>query len=327
MFGELLHWLAMSRFLGRSRDAIVNAVLGIDLRANVAAFQQSLASDELVQREANEFSERFRDAEREIVHINHRLDAGVEVLKSIRDDIPTLRLHLELIRSSPDHVRAIEEADPLVTVRIASYQNTDALMDLCLPSVFAQTYQNLEVIVVNDGPNDRTRRALEALADPRVRYTEFASRNVYPEDSHARWMVAGSPGMNRGAELARGTWVAPLDDDDEFTPDHVEKLLSLARQRGVELAYGALVQRNIVNGDQNHIFSDPPAMSQFSFQGAIYLSRLTAAFRYDEQSWLVSEPGDWNLIRRMRAAGVTMAATPDVVAVMHHVPYTHKAER
>jgi hypothetical protein len=130
--------------------------------------------------------------------------------------------------------------------------------------------------------------------------------------------------MNHGTDLATGTWVAPLDEDDSFTPDHLEKLLALARSERVELAYGALTQKNLVNGTELRIWSSPPRVSEFSFQGAIYLRLLASIFRYDEASWVVEEPGDWNLIRRMSAAGVTMAATPDVVATMNHTPYTHK---
>lgn len=318
----------MKRKLGGLRDSVVNAALGVNLRANVGAFQGLLDRADARAEEHREQVEVAAAGRGRIEHELRKISNGLVrqqlLLRALRDDIPGLQRQLEAIRSDPEHARAIHQDDPLVTIRIAAFQNTDALMNVALPSALAQSYENFEVVIVNDGPNAQTRTALEDLADPHVRYVEFATRNSYPEDSHSRWMVAGSPGMNRGADLARGTWIAPLDDDDEFTGDHVEKLVSLARAEGVELAYGALTQRNVVNGDQNHIFSSPPAISQFSFQGAIYLSRLHPVFRYDEQSWLVEEPGDWNLIRRMSAAGVTMAATSDVVAIMNHIPYTHK---
>jgi hypothetical protein len=178
--------------------------------------------------------------------------------------------------------------------------------------------------VVNDGPNEKTRAAIQSLGDKRIRYEEFPERTVYPADEHAQWMVAGARGMNHGASLATGAWIAPLDDDDAFTADHLEKLVTLARERHVELAYGAVEQRNLVTRQQHRIYSSPPAISQFSFQGAIYLRALNDVFRYDESSWIVDEPGDWNLIRRMSAAGVSMSGVDDVVAVMYQVPYTHK---
>jgi hypothetical protein len=52
-------------------------------------------------------------------------------------------------------------------------------------------------------------------------------------------MVAGSTPMNHGVEISRGEWIAPLDDDDEFTPDHVEVMLNAAcLARGLDFAWG-----------------------------------------------------------------------------------------
>jgi hypothetical protein len=57
--------------------------------------------------------------------------------------------------------------------------------------------------------------------------------------------------------------------------------------------------------------------------GAIYMKPLNF-LRYDEASWMVREPGDWNLIRRMSAAGVRMTAIHDVVGTMYSVSYDAK---
>jgi hypothetical protein len=303
----------MSR-AGVWRDRFVESALGIELKALVLGFQQSLARVEMNQRR---YSESFE-------FIRHRLDASLYLERERRDDTGAAKAFLAELRSSKAYDAVFGVAEPLVTVRIASYARTDELMLVALPSVLDQSYSNFEVVIVNDGPNEKTRSAIEGLNDSRVRYEEFPVRNSYPADPHSRWMVAGSPGMNRGVELARGAWIAPLDEDDSFTPDHLEKLLALALAQRTELAYGALMQKNLANGQEHHIFSWPPAISQFSFQGAIYLRLLHPVFRYDESSWLVEEPGDWNLIRRMKAAGVTMSSTEDVVAVMNQVPYTHK---
>jgi len=292
--------------LGRLRRSLVNKTLGVDLQLMEARLAQTAGWQATLD------------------HIERGIAAQRELLRRERDGLPTVVEGLAALRLSPEYEAAFGEVEPLVSVRIASYRKTDELMDVAIRSVLDQTYQNFEIIVINDGPNKRTRKAIARLDDPRIHYEEFAERTRYPSDAHARWMVAGSPGMNRGADLARGVWVAPLDDDDAFTPDHLEKLLALARRKHVELAYGALTQHNMVTDTDVRIWSSPPAISQFSFQGAIYLRLLHSIFRYDESSWLVNEPGDWNLIRRMSAAGVTMAATPDVVATMYQMPYTHK---
>jgi hypothetical protein len=298
------------------RDRVVSSMTGVELRALLLGIRDSL---ERIER-ANE------NAATDIAYMRRRLAAQTRLLRDQRDHVDELMQGLETVRETEEYERAYSEAEPLVTVRIASYQRTRELMEIALPSILAQTYSRLEVVIVNDGPNPATRDALGKLADRRVRYEEFPARHQYPGDPHARWMVAGSPGMNRAAELATGSWIAPLDEDDSFTPDHVQKLVALALDSRAELAYGALMQRNAVNSTEALIWSDPPSVSQFSFQAAIYNTALGSVFSYDTESWLVDEPGDWNLIRRMTAAGVTMASTTDVVAVVNHVPYTHKVE-
>lgn len=298
------------------RDRIVSAGLGVPLARIVGEFQESLARVE----------GRLLESERGIASMQLHLEAQTELLRRERDGLASLVEGLAAIRLAPEYDLLFGVTEPLISVRIASYGKTEELMDVAIASVLAQTYQNFEIVVVNDGPDEDTRHALALLDDPRVHYEEFPERQVYPSDARARWMVAGSPGMNRGADLSRGVWIAPLDNDDAFTADHLEKLLALALRERAELSYGALTQVNRVNGEERRIWSSPPAISQFSFQGAMYLRLLHNVFRYDESSWLIGEPGDWNLIRRMVAAGVRMAATEDIVAIMNHVPYTHKGE-
>jgi len=300
--------------LDRWRDAAVRRMLGIDIRRMNADLER--VEDRLAE---------IAGGQDRVGLLERRGEAVTEALRRLRDGTVDRIADLEGLRSSPLYEAIFDEPEPLISVRIASYCKTDELIDVAIASVLGQSYRRFEIIVVNDGPNPTTKRAIELLGDPRIHYHELSERSVYPEDSHHRWMVAGSPGMNRAADLSRGAWLAPLDDDDEFTADHLEKLLHLARECRAELAYGALVQRNLVNATEARIWSSPPAVSQFSFQGSIYLRPLHSIFRYDESSWLVEEPGDWNLVRRMCAAGVIVAGTPDVVAFMNQVPYTHKA--
>ena len=54
--------------------------------------------------------------------------------------------------------------------------------------------------------------------------------------------------------------------------------------------------------------------------------RMLDFFQYDEDSWVMREPGDWNLCRRMLKAGVIMASTKDVVGTMYMVPYNKKKD-
>jgi glycosyltransferase involved in cell wall biosynthesis len=97
---------------------------------------------------------------------------------------------------------------PHFTAAISTY-NREALLVQALDSVLAQTYADFEVIVVDNGSLPATRTALEPYMD-RIRYVWQENRGR-----------AG--GRNRAIELAHGTYVAFLDDDDLWLADKLER--------------------------------------------------------------------------------------------------------
>jgi glycosyltransferase involved in cell wall biosynthesis len=96
---------------------------------------------------------------------------------------------------------------PLVSVIIPTFNRSD-LLQLTLESVRAQTLEDFEVIVVDDGSTDNTREVVESF-DQRFRYV---------------YQVKGgrSRARNRALGLARGRYVAFLDSDDLFFPNKLE---------------------------------------------------------------------------------------------------------
>jgi cellulose synthase/poly-beta-1,6-N-acetylglucosamine synthase-like glycosyltransferase len=249
-----------------------------------------------------------------------RADALAAALVELRaitaadyDRIPELRAALRAVRASEEYAAVWERDRPLITVRIATYNRVETLLERTLPSVLAQTYPHFEVVVVGDHCTDDTAARLAALDDDRVRFHNLPYRADYPQDDRQRWMVAGTPGVNIGNDLARGDWIAPLDDDDTWTPDHLELLLDLALAGRYEVAYGLLRRRNVRDGTEMDLYRYPPARAAFGFQGALMLRQLTPLFENDERSFVVNEPGDWNLCRRMLLAGVRFGSTESCV--------------
>ncbi len=220
------------------------------------------------------------------------------------DDLGRLRAGLTALRRADAYEAVFELERPLVSVPIATYNAAELLVERAIPSVQAQTYTEWEIVVVGDGCTDDTADRIEALADPRIRFVNLPFRTLDADDARERWLVSGSAPQNLAVELSGGEWLAPLDDDDEFLPDHLEVLLGLARTRRAELAYG-----KIVRPDGHEHFAAPPAPEQIGMQAVLYLRSLAMVFEWDTRSWVLDEPADWNLIRRMREAGVLMAAT------------------
>lgn len=96
---------------------------------------------------------------------------------------------------------------PRVSVVIPTYDRGYTLRGT-LKSVFAQTYQDFEVIVVDDGSMDETKAVVRGYGD-QVRY-------LYQEKTGV------ARARNRGIEAARGKLVASLDSDDVWEPELLE---------------------------------------------------------------------------------------------------------
>jgi hypothetical protein len=228
------------------------------------------------------------------------------------DDIRGLREKLIALRRSDTYAATYENRHPLVSVPIATFNAAELLVERAIASVRSQTYDRWELVVVGDGCTDDTATRLEELRDPRIRFVNLPFRTVYPDDPHERWLVSGAAPWNRAVELCEGEWIAPLDDDDELLPNHMETLLDLALHCRAEYVYGKLEQV-AEQGAEPYIFSFPPELGRIGMQQAIYL-RALSFFECDIYSWAMDEPTDWNVIRRMREAGVRMAATEKPVA-------------
>jgi Glycosyl transferase family 2 len=232
------------------------------------------------------------------------------------DDIGGLREKLIALRRSDSYAATFENRHPLVSVPIATFNAAEVLVNRAIASVRAQTYDRWEIVVVGDGCTDDTAARMEQLGDPRIRFLNLPFRTVYPDDPHERWLVSGAAPWNHAVELSRGEWIAPLDDDDELLPNHMETLLDLALERRAEYVYGKLEQV-AEPGAEPYIFSFPPELGRIGMQQALYLRGLSF-IECDIYAWAMEEPTDWNVIRRMREAGVHMAATEEPVA-RHHL--------
>ena len=103
---------------------------------------------------------------------------------------------------------------PKVSVVIPTF-NRPALLMRSVESALRQTVEDLEVVVVIDGPDPATVAALERNGDKRLRYIQ-----------HEKQMGAGQT-RDDGARSSNAEWVAFLDDDDEWTPDKLETQFSL----------------------------------------------------------------------------------------------------
>lgn len=256
------------------------------------------------------------------VDLGRRLDAVEERIGTLREllirayeDTPRATATVLGARRDPSYSDAYS-GEPLVTVRIGTYHGGDLLFERALASVRSQRYANWEAIVVCDGRDEETVARIRRIGDDRITAVARPRNGPYPADPAARWSVAGSHPFNQAVALARGAWFAPIDQDDEWAPDHLEALVAAARCTGAEVVYG-VARVDLGDGGGETWFGNwPPEQGDFGFQTAIYHAGL-ASFLYDANSWLVGEPADWNLARRMLEAGVNFEFVERVVATYY----------
>lgn len=114
---------------------------------------------------------------------------------------------------------------PFVSIIIRT-KNRNHLFRQALQSVLNQTYDNLEVVVVDDG-NGSAHKSLESYED---------------KSQKIRYIATGGVGRakagNLGLDNARGEFIGFLDDDDQLYADHVETLLSVIISTNTQIAYG-----------------------------------------------------------------------------------------
>jgi glycosyltransferase involved in cell wall biosynthesis len=214
------------------------------------------------------------------------MELGVELAEQLRND-----------RRSPEYLAAYEDPDPLVSVCIGTYNRGRLLTERAIPSVLAQTHRNVEVIVVGDCCTDDTAERISHIRDDRLRFVNLPERGRYPEEPYLRWMVAGTVPFNHALSLTRGQFVTHLDDDDEYLPDRVARLLTYIRETRADLVFHPFYAETPQGN-----WTINPAAEFFRAQvttSSTFYHRWFARIRWDLHAYLLQEEGDWNRHRKI----------------------------
>lgn len=113
----------------------------------------------------------------------------------------------------------------LVSVIMPSY-NTAEYISQSIESVIAQTYNNWELIIVDDYSNDNTDEVIEKyLSDGRIKY--------FKNEKNSGAAVS----RNRALREAKGRWIAFLDSDDLWLPEKLEKQVNFMERNDYHFSY------------------------------------------------------------------------------------------
>lgn len=115
---------------------------------------------------------------------------------------------------------------PFFSIIIPTY-NRAHMIGIAIQSVLDQTYDDWELIIVDDGSADDTKEVIEKYSDPRIKY-------IYQENQER------SAARNRGIREANGEWICFLDSDDSYESKRLESWKALVENTTPGLYYSEL---------------------------------------------------------------------------------------
>ena len=208
--------------------------------------------------------------------------------------------------------------NPLVSVIIPTYNRADLLCERALPSVLAQNYRNLQIIVAAHGCTDDTVTRAVAKGDERVLVVDVVREQTYPPTAENHWLAGPVVPINAALDHVAGDWIARIDDDDIWTEGHIDKLLDFAHS--VKTVDDQFFYEFVSAAHETHAGKVEPYRGSMStpvggVQTWLYRSYLKF-FRSNPDCWRKSwnRVNDTDVMDRMQRAGVRMGYLDEVVA-------------
>jgi len=184
---------------------------------------------------------------------------------------------------------------PSVSVIIPLY-NSEKFIGDTLDSVLSQTYQDFEIIAVDDGSIDNTSSAVRIKNDSRIRYIRQENAGI-------------SAARNRGIAEAKGDYIAFIDHDDKWLPDKLETQFSVLKndiRAGLVFSNAHIIDSS--GRRSNNFFNITKPSSGMVFERLLegnFIPVLTTVVRKDvfdevglfDQRYRIAE--DWDMFLRI----------------------------
>lgn len=150
--------------------------------------------------------------------------------------------------------------EPLVSIIIPVY-NVSAYLKQCLNSVITQTYQNLEILLIDDGSEDNSGKICDDFALKDKRISVFHTKNN-----------GLSASRNVGLKKLKGTYVTFVDSDDYIDKQYIEILVEAAIKYSSSLVIGSYIKftdKHLPQPAVNHILLEKQYIVKYSSREAI----------------------------------------------------------
>lgn len=159
--------------------------------------------------------------------------------------------------------------DGLVSVIMPSW-NTGKFIAESIQSVIDQTYENWELIIVDDCSTDNTDEVVAKFTDKRIRYFKNEKNS------------GAALSRNRALREANGEWIAFLDSDDLWNPDKLEHQINFMNKHGYTLSYTEYEKIDEESKPLNIYVSGPEKVNKHKMYNYDYIGQLTMMYSAKE---------------------------------------------
>lgn len=155
--------------------------------------------------------------------------------------------------------------DGLVSVIMPSW-NTSNFIAESIQSVIDQTYENWELIIVDDCSTDNTDEVVAEFTDKRIRYFKNEKNS------------GAALSRNRALREAKGEWIAFLDSDDLWNPDKLEHQINFMNEHGYTLSYTEYEKIDEESKPLRIYVSGPEKVNKHKIYNYDYIGQLTMMY-------------------------------------------------
>lgn len=159
--------------------------------------------------------------------------------------------------------------ESLVSIIMPTW-NTERFIAEAIQSVLNQTYQNWELLIVDDCSTDNTEQVVASFKDDRIKY-------FHNEESCGAALT-----RNRAMREAQGEWIAFLDSDDLWMPEKLEKQIAFMRENGYTLSFTEYEKIDEESKPLNMYVSGPEKVDKRKMYHYDYIGQLTMMYSAKE---------------------------------------------
>ena len=193
----------------------------------------------------------------------------------------------------------------MISCIITTHAKRAQLCKRAIESVLKQSYPDFEIIVVDDASTDNTEEVVKGISDPRIKYFKR---------KRSRGLQAIC--KNKGIRESKGEYIAFLDSDNTYRPDHLKALLvQFDKDPKLDVVYG---DRWVIQGKESGIgiysyFSLGRLLERNYIDTSDALIKREAIFKIGGWDERYKRFADWNLFLRLAKAGYNFKRVPQII--------------